>query len=92
MPQHIRAFPNIDVFLYAHLAPKTDPVGNSGFAADPNLRGDQAIFAHDYPVTQVDLVIQFGPFAQDGIARNPFVDGTGRSNFDSVVDDDPTAT
>jgi hypothetical protein len=91
LPQHIRAFPDINVFLNAHLAPEANAVCNSGFATNANLRGNQAIFANYHPMTQMDLVVQFGAFAQDGIARNTFVNGTGSAYFNRVVNDDPSA-
>jgi hypothetical protein len=82
----------INIFLDANLTPQTDTVRDSRFASDPNLGSYQAIFANDNPMPQMDLVIQFGAFTQDGIAGYAFVNGASCPNFDVVMHNNPAAT
>src|SRR5690349_11687933 len=57
-------------------------------AGNAGLRDDEAMFAHDDVVTNLDEIIDFGSLADDGRSERAAINGYICANLDIVAKDD----
>ncbi len=67
-----------------------DVVAKLGAASDAGLRDDDAVLAHGDVVPNLNKVVNFAAFSDDGASKSCSVDGAVGSNIDVISDDDDT--
>src|SRR5215203_6184399 len=64
-------------------------VANRRAAREPYLGGQQTMPADRHIVTDLDLIVDFRAFADDGVAQTAAIDGGPGADLDLVLDHDP---
>ena len=77
-----------DVSDDARLAGEDDVVADASASGDAGLGNDEAMFADVDVVSDLDEVIDFGAFADDGSSEARAINGGVRADFDVIFDDD----
>ena len=80
-----------DVIVDAHLAPHDHVRAHGGAAGDAHLGHEDRVLAHRDVVGDVDLVVDLGPAADDGLAVRGAVDGDVGAQLDVVLDGHPAS-
>src|SRR6202030_4236197 len=71
------------------VARQRNVVTDGQVAREPDLGRKQAMPANGHIVTDLDLIVDFGPLADDGVAQAAAVDGRARPDLDVVLDQHP---
>src|ERR1700757_287442 len=84
----LRAVADLEVVVDADLCSQCNIVPNRKAAREPDLGRQHAMPADRHIVTDLDLIVDFGAFADDGIAQTAAIDGRPGADLDVVLDQD----
>src|SRR6516162_2048509 len=87
--RHLRPVTNLEMVVNSNLRPQCNIVANRQAAREPDLGRQQATPANRNIVADLNLIVDFGTLADDGIAQAAAVDGGSCADLNIVLDQHP---
>src|ERR1051326_2653682 len=81
----LRPPPDPDVIVDAHARPEHDEIADAHAPRNAGLRHHDAMPADHHIVADLDQIVDFGAFADDGVAVGAAVDRGPRADLDTII-------